>query len=549
MTIEINSLNDLDASLVQQELAKVSSFVQERWPTLELRRGVIHDVLLLLHAVLSSAERTNLNRYLSARSLQQIQADPSLADSEIVNHVLSNWRVARRSGTVASGEVVIVLSDSYPLTLTQGTQFLANGLTYYTTQLFSAVPDATMIRDDTDRLLTVLGDGNYAFTVEVEAAEVGSQYALTKDASILPVSQPSNFVTSYAASNFSGGTDTETNDEMLRRLLQGIACKGGSNRINMQALLRSLDSFESIPATSIVGYGDAEMLRDKHTIFPIGFGGRVDWYIRGQTRLLRQQVTKNCTLISKEPDGTGIWQFAVTAEDMAGFYEVRNIRLSSAGNVVGGYEILSDMRALDLTGEGFIPDLAALIEGVYSAYQTAVLRFHDTDTDATSLSIGAVGEYEIEVVGTPYVGDLQTYVADYDVRHLSSDLLVKAAVPCFVQLSFTIYKQAEEDTPDLTSIRQALVDLVNQVGFIGRLYASRLTDAIHVYLTNDTSVGAIDMLGRILRPDGTTYWLRSDTVLEVEDDPTRMVTSNTVQFFLEPEDIAITVETGVPTPV
>ncbi len=549
MTIELTALNDLDVDLVQQELAKSSSLVQERWPSLDLRRGVLHDVLLYLHAVLAAAERTNLNRYLSARSLQQIQADPSLADVEIVNHVLSNWRLTRKAGTLARGEVVIVLSAAYPLTLTQGTAFLANGLTYRTTQLFSAVPDATMVRDDTDRLLTSLSDGTYAFTVEVEATEIGAQYALAKDASILPSSQPANFVTSYAASNFTGGTDTETNDEMLRRLLQGIACKGGANRVNMQALLRALDDFDGIPATSILGYGDAEMLRDKHTIFPIGFGGRVDWYIRGQPRLLRQQITKSCTLVSKEDDDTGIWQFAVTAADLAGFYEVRNIRLPTSANVVGGYEILSDTRALDLTGTDFVPDIDTLIEGVYSSYQTAIIRFHNTDTDVSTQSLGVTVDHDIEIVGTPHVGTLQAYMTGHAVRHLGADLLVKAAVPCFLQLSFTIYKRADEATPDLTAIRQALVDLVNQVGFIGRLYASRLTDVIHTYLSNDTSIGAIDMLGRILRPDGTTYWLRDDTVLAVEDDPARMVTANTVQFFLEPEDIGITVETGVPMPV
>lgn len=548
MPIELPSLDQVDPDLVLQELTEATEKIQEAHPELELRRGVFHDLVLYFHAVLAGAQRTMLNRYLSARSLRQIEADPSLADEGVVDDVLSNWGLTRIQGTKARGYVVIVLSTPASVTIGKDTVFKANGLEYLAVRTVSAVSEEALLSGPADVLMHKLASGNYAFTVEVEAAETGDSYALSKDDLIQPSYNPASYVTSYAASNFEGGSNTETNLELIQRLQQGIAAKGGSNRINMAAFLRATKGFESVPATSIVGYGSAEMLRDRHSIIPISYGGRVDWYIRGAHRLLRSSVRKTCTLVEKNGN-QGTWQFSIASSEYPGFYEVRNIRPEGSEEVSGGFQPSSDVRTLNMTGGGFIPDMQTLEEGVYSAYQAAVIRFVDTQFSVTDLAVGATRNYDVEVVSTPLVGELQELMTSFETRHRAADILVKAAVPCFVRINFTIYRRADEPDPDLEGIKQSIVDVVNRIGFIGRLYASRITDTIHSYLMNDTSVGELDLFGRIRRPNGTTLYLRDGEVLRVTDDPAAMVTANTVQFFLEPEDIGITVETGVPMPV
>jgi hypothetical protein len=113
----------------------------------------------------------------------------------------------------------------------------------------------------------------------------------------------------------------------------------------------------------------------------------------------------------------------------------------------------------------------------------------------------------------------------------------------------TIHKRSDEQDPDLDAIKEALVTQVNAVRFTGCLYASQLYDVIGAYLTGYMTVGAIDMLGRIRTPADETRYIRSSEALLVEADPEAMVTAKTVQFFLDLEDVTITVETDIPMPI
>lgn len=549
MAFEIEDLDNLNPALVQQQLIAATTRLQELHPELDLKRGVFHDTVVYYHAVLEAAVRTNLARYLSGRSLLEIEADPSLADDDVVDGVLSNYRLERRQGTQAYGKVTVVVSDSTTVTISSGSTWISNGQEFRTTQAFTGKADAELINNDSDRLMVQLSDGNYAFQVDVIAVEEGPQAKLTKDTKILPEALPLNYLTSYATEDFTDGTATQTNDELLSQLQVGMAAKALSNRVNMQAALLEVEAFAGIADMSIVGYGDPEMLRDQHSIFPISYGGRVDWYIRGQVELQRKVLLKEATLVEIESSsGYGIWQAAVSRDDAPGFFELRNIRLTgaNAAEVAGGFEITLEQRGLDLTGSGFMPDIETQEEGEYSRFQTAIVQFRDMVTDHTSLSVGSTQLYEIEAIGTPLVAEVQDRVSSRDVRNHAADALVKAPIPCFVQVTFTINKKTNDGDPDLNGIVEAIMEVVNRVPFIGRMDASLISDAVHAYLKNSMSITDMDLFGRIRRPDGTDYYLRGPESLVVEDDPARMVTAKTVQFFLERENISINVENAVP---
>ena len=114
-------------------------------------------------------------------------------------------------------------------------------------------------------------------------------------------------------------------------------------------------------------------------------------------------------------------------------------------------------------------------------------------------------------------------------------------------INFIVYKQTGEPDPDVSAIKNAICTEVNNIGFIGRLFASKISDIVHGYLHNATSLSAIDMHGRIRYPDGSIKYLRSSEVLVVPSEPAQMVSARTVQFFLSPDDIGISIETNVPT--
>ena len=552
MAFEITDLTELDPTLVQQQLQEAITRLQEAHPELDLKHGVFHDTVAYYHAQLEAAIRTNLNRYLYARSLRQIELDPTLADTDVVDDVLSNWRVTRGLGDFSNGLITVVLSDDTSVNIASGSIWVSNGKEFITELSYTAVPDPAQVANSSDRVMVEMADGNFAFTLPVKALEEGPDSNIRKDAQFLPSVQPQNFLTAYATDDFTQGESTETNDELLARLQQGIAAKTISNRINMRAMLREIEAFSRVINMSIVGYGDAEQLRDDHSIFPIHYGGRVDWYIRGQEQLFRVRLDKDAVLVAKTTETSpcyGTWQFGVAKNEAPGFYEIRSIRLFNAQNVAGGFEIVKDARGLDLTDPGFIPDIVTQEEGEYSRFQTTVIQFVDTVTDVTNMAVGSTQKYTAEAVTTPLVAEIQDTVSGRDVRSHGADALIKAPIPCFVQITFTVNKTSDEPNPDVDGIKNAIMDVVNSIGFLGRLDSSLICDAVHDYLRNATTIGQVDMLGRVRRPDGTTLWLRSYDVLLIKDDYARMVTSKTVQFYLDLEDISVNIETNIPTPV
>ena len=548
MVYEISNLDQLDATKVDTLLSQLATQLQEENPDLDLKRGVVHDIILYYHSVLESAIRENLDRYQSARSLQQIEADPTIADTETVSDVLSNWGITRKDGTQAVGEIAIVVSTSTSVTISAGTVFEANGLKFVTDNSYTSTSNAASVTTDNDRFMTELSDGTYLFTIFVTAVEVGEASQLPANTLLAPDSTISNYVTSYASSAFSGGSDTETNTELVNQLQDGISAKALSNRVNMRALLRSLSQFSSATNQSIVGYGDAEMMRDKHSIFPLSYGGRVDWYIRGQANLSVTSLLKEAVLISVDTAGNGTWQFSLIKGEVPGFYEVTRILLSGTNPISNEtFTITSDSRGLDLTGTGFIPDIKTQDEGAFTAYQTATIQFVDTETDASAIAPGTKQTYSVDISSTPHVQELQAYMGGRDTRSFGSDVLVKAPVPCFVQVSMTLNKSSGDSDPDTSGIKTAIASVINGTGFIGRLDGSRILEVVNGYIQNNISVTDLDMLGRIFTPQYTSKWVRDRDSLVITDDANNMISAKTVQFFTDVSDISVNVKTTIPT--
>lgn len=541
--IELRPFEELSADSVAAIAATSTERIAAQNPSLDLRRGVFNELLIFLHSVLDSQNQQLAADYLNARSLKQITEDPTLADPDAVDDVLSNFRVTRFEGRRAKGQIVVVVSDDVTVTVAQSSVWEIRGNRYLADLAYTAKKESVQVTGGGDRLLQSTGDGNYAFTIDVTAEDEGTGFDIRSGSSAFPLVSPPNYVTGYAAGDFVPGYSAETNAELLARLQEGIAAKALSNRVNMNATLRANTQFERTVATSIVGYGDPELRRAIRGVLGIAAPGRCDWYVRGQELLYRVTKVYEATLL----DAAGTWSFAVPKGDLPGFYEVTDIRPELASDTVGGYAILSDSRGRDLDGETDPPDVANAVESAYSAFSTAVLRFEDTDT--AGLAAGAKRNYSATLLGMPLVREMQDYFGGPGVRPYGGDCLIKAPVPCFVAVSFSIYRKSGQADPDLAAIKDAIVHAINTLGFVGALYASTIHEVVHSYLAAGQTVSAIDMLGRIRSPAGDTTYIRSDEVLTVPDLPGEMVTANTVQLFAGSEGIGISVVSKIPTTI
>lgn len=542
MALKVTSLDQLDPDLVQQLQDEFSQLLAEKFPELETIRGPIHDVVHFLAGGVSGAiNQTEINRVLQSASLQAIRENPELADPDIVDAVLSNLLIERQIGTSATGEITIVVQGSTSVVLSINQTFSANGMVFRLDEPIVAKPPGDEILDPGDRLLEPRGDGTYEFSVPATAEEIGEAGNIRRNLKLDPDPLFDRFVTAYATEDFAGGMATEDNAGLIARADEGVPAKVMQGRRNIVALLKSQAAFQNTKHYSIIGYGDPEMERDQHWIWPVSGGGRVDIYARTASQPQTFTVKKEAVLQEIQAGAQSVWQFSLGRNDVPGFYEVVQIRRPSDPTDVSGYNVIFDQRSYDLTDLDFAPDIVDAREAIYTRYQTAVIRFVDTDTDVSQMSVGDKKEYEIGVLGMPLIRQLQDFAVSDDYCNLMADVLVKACIPCFLSINLEIVKAASETAPDLLPIRQAIADYVNSLDFPGEIYLSSISDIVHDFLEGSQAIGFSELHGRIRRVDGSNAIIRDDQVLTIPDSPSTLVTPRTTAFILYPEDIGLSV--------
>ena len=540
--LSVTAVSELDAELVRQSQEEFTEIVQEAYPELELRRGVIHDVVAFLSGGVAGAiTQTEVNRVLQSRSLLALQENPELADPELIDHVLSNVGITRKVGTRAGGEITIVVSGGDTVVIAADAKYVTSGLVFRTDAAIIARPTGTSISSSTERVLTPRGDGSYSFTVPATAEEVGDEYNIRANTTLRPDPTQTRFVIAFAASDFTGGFATESNAELVERMAEALPAAVSGGRANLISLIKSQPVFGDTLHYTFVGFGDSEMLRDQRSIFPVSMGGCVDVYARTAAYPQTITVTITCTLVQKLV-ASSIWAFSVTRDIAPGFYEIVSVKNLADPVDFAGYTVVSDTRGVDLSGTGWRPDILTTVEGAFTAWQTASITFEDNSTNTTAIAIGDKRDYSVSFLAAPLIHELQDFLGGDTVRPLSADILVRAAIPCLLTINATILRTVDESAPDLDAIRLAIRDHVARLNFPGTLYASQLMDTIHTHLTGKMVVSNLVMQGRILRPDGETIVIRNTSALTIPEAPSVQATPRTTAFFLDTADIGLTVQ-------
>jgi hypothetical protein len=122
MALEVQDLSELSDDEVAQFFTLSVQLVQERFPSLDMKRGVVSDLVTGLDGILGAAQSENTERMRQSQSIVLIEANPDIADDDLVDNVASNYRVTRRAATAATGEVVIVMdaiASTLPMIHTQ----------------------------------------------------------------------------------------------------------------------------------------------------------------------------------------------------------------------------------------------------------------------------------------------------------------------------------------------------------------------------------------------------------------------------------------------
>lgn len=324
---------------------------------------------------------------------------------------------------------------------------------------------------------------------------------------------------------FTGGENGESNDSLVRRMVLGVSAKVFSSRINMRAAL--LERFPDLRDSSVIGAGDLEMTRDKHTVFPSSTGGFADWYV-GTTRQLAtaSAVFDAPIVLETQDDGSTLHLLTIDDSQISCLYHVTDIRDEETSEHV---RILSQSRSTR-DPSGLLSANAPLIhddvEGAFTAYQVTEIRF---------LASRPLTRVRVDGIHMPEIGTIQDWVLQCGQAPIGLDLLVKGAIPTTIRFSAVLHTPAGTSI-DLLNVQCAVADHINHLPFGGLLAISGLTTLLHQHLPSGCYVTRPALIGTTRLPDGQIVLSESSDRLVIDKPP--YASNRTTLFFCDPSDVS-----------
>ena len=521
---ETNGLSSVNSAQITEAAQLLASIVSTLAPNVKCTPGtVLYDLVLRLAGAMHVYESANLATMADTWNLASVTADPAAVDSSVVDLLLSNFNIARTTGATATGAIEVILSSNVPTIISSGAVFTtSSGMEF---RPISTVTAITTARADNEQAFVERADGNYSVTVAAQAAMSGSAYNVASGTLFSMTPSAGQFVSAVAATNFAGGTDTQSNASILSTISTNLPAKILSGRQNAVSLLKQLltDTYASV---SCIGMYDPEMIRDQRGALGNPIGGRVDVYTRTQGTLENVALSKTGTSISNTTHASLVF----VPSDISGCYFVDSVMY---GDTV--IPIISQTWGVSTTTASSPHDIVTVTENGFSSYQTLTLVVDDSTWSSTKA-------YNVNFVKMPAISILQEFCNDPDNADPLADWLVKAAYPIITSVNMTIKRKAGTSV-DVNAITTAIVNLINTQSFVTELPAGAIVSAIQNILPANSYVKLpLALTGTLILPDHTKQVFSGTNALTVPMTDFASITSRTSVFVTDASLINIAQE-------
>ena len=296
-------------------------------------------------------------------------------------------------------------------------------------------------------------------------------------------------------------------------------------------------------AVSVCGYGNPAQLRDRHNVFGVSVGGRVDVYVRNFSALpveALDTVEGMKVPWSDREDGSCSYALELSHADLPGMMSVESV--SDAGSMS-----LSSYAHFESRPWGWHDIDAGVSRGYVELANTA---WRDV-----SITVGGVVPtdseresgrklFKVLVSTLPMSTDIQAFLDDGEVRNSGCDFVARGPVVVNVSVN-AVVRHGRDVSFDVGKAVSAMCSYVNSTGFVGRLTRSEIASVlIGLGATSvdmpDGPGGPSMLSGRACAADGSTVWLSGDALdVSSVEDPAMLVTPDTCVFVAEPGNVRV----------
>jgi len=401
MGIEVTSLRTLDSETVGAAEQLLSALINAYAPDVDTS-GALRQLLIKPHAVLYTAARTEVDRLRRSSSLHALARDPELADEQIVDAAMSNYALQRRQATQASMRATLTFDSQRTVQIAETEVFEFGGELWNPAITYQAVNGPSTTNNVVSFSASPSGVGFWV-QIDLVATSNGDRTVNAGDsATQLPALR--GLLSAVAAGPAAGGTDDESNEDLLARAVSNVAPVSLATREGAQQLVRS--AAPGALTSTVLGYGDAALARSRHNMFAVATPGFSDVYVRTALNPVLEflsvrgfvRVTKEQLSPSAAADSLRV-RCEVAGYSNAGAYEVlaalpvqaSDFSVSPAEAFDQGLTIkpVEHERAVSRQGAVYVP---TSIDGAFSAYQSTMYasvevpfsRFAESDASTIS---------------------------------------------------------------------------------------------------------------------------------------------------------------------
>ena len=517
---------------------------------LDTRDGtVLRDLLVNPEAAIeavTAGQISEARKSSSLKRLKEAQDAGEAIDQDDVNAILSNFNIKPHSGTSARGLVKVVVADgTVAYSVPEGAVFSTSDKHSFLVDSQVVASVAGVSNPGVSPTTTLYkGAAGWFFLVPVTASDVGADGNISQGTSLTPESRVPSFVMAEAYKDFCGGSDVEPLGDIIKSIPSGLSIRGFVSKTAVEGMLRGeFDEGEHpIVAVSAVGYGNAAQRRDKHNLFGVGVGGRIDVYVRNFTDVF----TKTETLAG------------IKIEDGRYFIDVPEGKFPGACWIKSVSDPFSADNSEDvLSSLAFTAERTAEVSGTWhdidssTPYNTAVEAFNtvwqgfgilldDVPEDIDGGGWSDTRNFKVTAYCMPLAKEIQDFVDRDDVRSVSTDVVVRCPIVCGVSVNAVVSYDPKNPVDEATA-KSKIRSYINNLGFVGRLTRSEIVQILKNLGAVSVEMPNQDMLfGELHDAAGKRHVLSGDA-LDVSsiEDGTVMLTKDTVVFCAEERNVQI----------
>lgn len=542
ITLDNMSQEDFDAAA-----DAVESGIKAYNRKLDTRDGtVLRDLLVDPEAAIEGVTTGQIEEARKSSSLKRLKEAQDAGDDvdqEDVDAILSNFNIKPHSGTPAKGIVKIVVSDgTVAYSVAAGSVFkTSEELEFTSDDQVTAVPEGNSSPTISSPVPLYQGAAGYFFLVPVTASEYGASGNITQGTSLTPSAQLPSFVMAEAYKDFDGGSDVQSLETVIESIPSGLSIRGFVNKTAVEGMLRAEFDAGEYPmvAVSAVGYGNQSQRRDKHNVFGVGVGGRVDVYVRNFSDVFTITKTVEGTLTED-----GVYSMSVPPGTFPGACWIKSV--SDPFSQESTEDVLSSLsfeaeRTADVSGTWHDFDRAnAAVEAFNTVWQGFDISLREVPGDLEGGGWSETRQFKVTAYCLPQADELQAYVDRDDVRSISTDVVVRCPVLCNVSVNAVVMYDPKNPV-DATTARDSIRNYINGLGFVGRLTRSEIVQILKNLGAVSVEMPNKDMLyGELHDAYGRVHTLSGDALdATLIEDGAAMLTGDTVLFVAEERNIQI----------